>query len=160
MRLNNLNGWQRLWALTSIIYLIFVVSISVVDFPSPENMWIADDEVLKNLSTKTLELLVKPKNTIVDPWDKRPDVFDQINPDIVVKILSRSLTIPANTKQTDIDYIRKDCNNAVSKIVNQKRIYFVGKMITIWIIPCLLVYALGLSFLWVYRGFRKGGNNA
>ena len=59
MRLNNLNGWQRLWLLASIIYLVLVAFIAVEDFPSPGEIYISDEEIIKKLSTKTLEIIAK-----------------------------------------------------------------------------------------------------
>jgi len=141
MQIKSLNGWQRLWVLTSLIYLIFVIFVAVVDFPSPGKTYISDDEVIKKLSTKTLEILTKGDNSS-PKWNVDLNNGYKIN-------------VPVNTIEADLEYIAKDYNDSIHKISESKRVSFIGTMMLVWLIPCLAVYIFGLSLRWVYKGFRK-----
>ncbi len=149
MQIKKLNGWQRLWILTSLIYLAVVVFVAAVDFPSPWKTEIAQGEILENLSTKTL-LLMRSAG-------KFADENGRIDPEnvITIKFPNKTVIVPPDTKQSDLDYVNKDYCNTVIKLTNKKRISFIGTMVAVWLIPCVAVYALGLSIHWVYRGFRK-----
>jgi len=98
MRLNKLNGWQRLWVFTSIVYLVVVFLIAVADYP--EKIFIANDDVIKNLSTKTMEIESK-----LYPFDKK-------NKDIVYHIymLTKGFLVePPQTKPKITDpYVRSN----------------------------------------------------
>jgi hypothetical protein len=141
MQIKSLNGWQRLWILTSLIYLAFIVFVAVVDFPSPGKTYISDDEIIKNLSTKTLE--IRSEGDKSSPkWNVDLNNGYKVN-------------VPVNTIEADLEYIAKDYNDSIHKIATGKRVPFIGKMIFVWLIPCFAIYALGISFHWVYRGFKK-----
>jgi hypothetical protein len=141
MQIKNLNGWQRLWVLTSLIYLAFVIFIAVVDFPSSKKGIVWDDEIIKNLSAKTLEIIAKADKSS-QKWNVDLNNGYKVN-------------VPVNTTEADLEYIAKDYNESIRKITNSKRMPFIGTMMFVWLIPCLAVYVLGLSLYWVYRGFRK-----
>jgi hypothetical protein len=148
MGIKSLNGWQRLWVLTSLIYLTFVIFIAVIDFSKPWNS-IPPGEIKKNLSEKSL-LLIKAADKFADKdgWIDVALVMPIKFPD------NTEVLVPADTKQVDLDYINKDSGETSNKLTNKMRINFIGKMFATWLIPCLVVYALGLSFHWVYRGFK------
>ena len=141
MQIKKLNGWWRLWILSSLIYLGFVIFIAVVDFPSPGNIYISDDEIIKNLSARTMEIRTKGDKSS-PKWNVDLNNGYKVN-------------VPVNTIDSDLEYIAKDYNDSIHKIADGKRVPFIGKMIFVWLIPCIAVYALGLSLRWVCRGFRK-----
>ena len=166
----NLNGWQRLWVLASIIYLAFLIFTIVTESPSPWNSTIAADEIIKGLSSKTLETSAK-----LYPLDKIPEDIDEhiyylIHHNEAGSRFSslplRIFTMKASpydkqaieyidSNLTIKEYISKDYNNVESNIITKNRIYFIGKVILIWVIPCITVYILGLLIHWVYKGFIK-----
>jgi hypothetical protein len=101
----------------------------------------------ENLSDKTLKILARPGRII----GKHSDIKS-------VETLPNGLefSVPFGTNQADLEYVRNDFNNVDDKIVKQERISFIWQMALFWAVPCFAVYALGLSLLWVYRGFRGG----
>lgn len=42
-----LNGWQRLWVIISILYLLPVVGINIMFWPSPETTWHRDEFITR-----------------------------------------------------------------------------------------------------------------
>ena len=147
--MSGLNGWQRLWILISAIYLLLVLVMGYADFPTANNTFLADDEILKNLSDKTLLMLADEGET-VGRFSKIKEKFS----------LPTGQEIYLSTKFTskDKDNLYKDYEKAISNIVNKKRMFFLLYMLAFWAIPCLSIYALGVSFRWVYRGFKKSKN--
>ena len=145
MHIKKLNGWQRLWILASVIWLITVLFIAVSTYPTKQNTFIGNDEVIKDLSDKTIKILAKPVGVIGKYSNIRS-----------VETLPNWLefSVASGTSQSDIDYVRNDYTNVDNKIINKKRIRFVWQMAIFWIVPCIVIYALGLSFNWVYRGFK------
>ena len=146
MRISELNGWQRLWILMSVIYLLFVLVKGYADFPTADNTFLSDNEILKYLSDQTLQMLSDEGETI-GRFSKIKEKF----------VLPTGQEIYLSTKFTpkDKDNLYNDYEKAISNIVNKKRIVFLLYMLAFWAIPCLSIYAIGLSFHWVYRGFKK-----
>lgn len=146
MQIKKLNGWQRLWVLSSVIWLITVLFIAVSTYPTKQNTFIGDDEVMKNLSDKTIKILAKPGGVVGKYSNIRS-----------VETLPNGLefSVASGMSQADIDYVRNDYTNVDNKIVNKKRISFIWQMAMFWIAPCIVIYVIGLSLNWVYRGFKK-----
>jgi hypothetical protein len=151
MRISELNGWQRLWLLMSVIYLLFVLVIGYTNFPTANNTLLADNEILKNLSDKTLLMLAAEGETTGSFVSNIKEKF----------VLPTGQEIYLSTKfnSKDKDNLYKDYEIAIANIVNKKRIVFLLYMLAFWVIPCLSIYAIGLSFRWVYRGFKKSKND-
>jgi hypothetical protein len=150
MRISEFNGWQRLWLLMSVIYLLFVLVIGYTNFPTANNTFLADNEILKNLSDKTLLMLADEGETV--------GLVSNIKEKFVLPTGQEIyLSIKFDSKEKDNLY--KDYEKAIANIVNKKRIIFLLYMLAFWVIPCLSIYALGLSFRWVYRGFKKSKND-
>lgn len=149
MNLKNLNGWQRLWIVTSVMYLFVVIFLAVVSFPSPEN-YTDSDKILKTLSTKSLEILAGKSRGVLDK------LADEQSKQILVKYQNdQVLEFFPSTNKIDIEYVSKDYCDSVNKLTNTKRIMFSSQMFFAWIIPCIILYLLGLSINWVYSGFKK-----
>lgn len=129
MNLKNLNGWRRLWILSSAIYLIFVSFIAVEDFPSkPNTTNMANDSP----SNDSIRVQVPAYNTYVD-FPKGTDTS------IIEKVIKENFP----NKHIEPESLIK------------MRAVFISKMLLTWLVPCLVVYILGLSLHWVYSGFRK-----
>lgn len=161
MRLEKLNGWQRLWVLASLIYLVAVVFVAIIDFPTPWKSYISDEEITKKLSIKTLQLIAKTDDWIEVPVNQKGDIFgkevtaEQLQPITIQFPNGKKLLVSTGTKQADLDYINKDYCNAVISLTNKERIHFIVTILLAWIVPCIAVYMLGVSVNWVYRGFKQ-----
>ena len=149
MRLNKLNGWQRLWVLVSAIYLFVVIFFAVFTFPSPENNTDAD-KILKSLPTKSLEILAGQSSGVPD---KLTDEHSKTIP--VTYPNGQVLEFLPSTNKTDIEYVSKEYWNTVTDLTNTKRIIFLFQMLLAWIVPCVILYLLSWSIGWVYKGFIK-----
>src|ERR1039457_2188370 len=114
VRHNDLNGWQRLWILASIMYLVFIVFISVIDFPTPWKTIIAEEKITKSLSAKTRRI-IDLQQTPVD----KGGIFDKVAVDqsklITIEFPNGNLLfVPAGTKQAELDYVNKDYCDTVN----------------------------------------------
>ena len=173
MRLQKLNGWQRLWILASVIYLAFAMFIAIVDFPP---------EKICELPMREYDMdgLVRDPDFQDRPWSDRHAILKEADPsgygtldsNRQANLLRDMKNEPwwqggaNNKKQNSQTYTSKpsyriedNLNRVICDPLFQslprKRFLFIGTMILIWIIPCLAIYVLGLSLHWVYRGFRK-----
>lgn len=145
--LDKLNGWQRLWILVSAIYLVIVMITVCVNWPTENNTKITGDEIAKFLTTKSLNIIIKDK-----------EQTDGLKAFKEMKSFGTgaTMTLSQSTTQKELEYLGNDINGAIAKILYKVRIWYVIRALIAWIIPCLVVYALGLSLNWVYRGFKKG----
>jgi hypothetical protein len=152
-----LNGWQRLWILVSVLYLIFVGFFTYVFWPTVETTWHRKEfiermpaDVRQHVSAAFSsqyeadreEREVKAKYPKVE-WDGRP----QILPNGAVLIVKGD------------DFQRFNAMMVYSEIISaevkaQRRVT-VGYAALAWLVPCLLLYAFGWVIGWVYRGFRS-----
>lgn len=70
---------------------------------------------------------------------------------IILKLKQQKWWHPERAKDELVKILKE--TRAATRIEQLKHI---GLEFLAWIIPCLAVYALGLSLNWVYRGFKKG----
>jgi len=148
MRFNRLNGWQRLWVLASVIYILIIIILAIVSFPSPEN-YTETDKILKNLSTKSLDILAGKSRGVLDK------LADEQFKRVTVKYPNdQILEFLSSTNKADIEYVSKDYWGSVTKLTNTKRIIFLFDMFLAWVVPCVILYSLGWSTGWVIRGFK------
>jgi len=146
MKVKELSGWQRLWILATVIYFLFLLIISYADFPTVNNSFFEDKDIAKYLSAKTLQILADEGASFDGVTNAKKQITLPTGKEVYISI---------NYTQKDEDYINHDYEKTISKLLNRNRIAFSVAMVALWIIPCLAVYVLGLSFHWVYMGFKK-----
>jgi hypothetical protein len=137
-----LNGWQRLWVVLGIIYFAVVVAFTFSVWPSEskiENSWV-------------YSLIEKTK----DPNDYTYQIRDAYK-DISDKELIRRI----NAKYS----LNQDYKEIVSSInlkyqgelqsLRKEQIKTTAMALIIWLLPVAIVYLLGLSIAWIYKGFKN-----
>lgn len=143
LKLAQLNGWQRLWIVITIIYLIPVVIFSWSAMPT-------QSQVDNAYMYETIDF-VKDNN----PWLSKSsysirESYKDISDLDVVKLIHDRYK---NT-YTDIDFDRID-NSYLKKsnelFKNQARTVFYG--LIGWLLPSASVYLLGYSIVWIKKGF-------
>jgi hypothetical protein len=151
-----LNGWQRLWVLVSVLYLVLVALVTYIFWPTVETTWHRAEFIERmpaharqHVSTAYSsqyeadreEREVKAKYPNVE-WDGRPKVL----PNGAVLIVKGD------------DFQQFNAMVAYSEIINAEvkaqRWATVGYAALAWLVPCLALYAFGWAIGWVFRGFR------
>ena len=161
-----LNGWQRLWILTGVIWLIVVVIFSSIlwpGFPSAEKIESNVDDFIERYGDSDISLPINyfqfdcdevvrrykgkhPK--IIDPFKRNDgrknknaesEPLDLFNPELSCRF---------------INFLRDEHENSRDKEI--KVIYrFVTFAAIAWLGPVIILYLLGYAVMWVYRGFSR-----
>lgn len=157
-KMGRLSGWQRLWLVLAILYLIAVVIFAVTVMPMKsdiERRWALDVIEI----SKKYDPLLSNKST----W-KILESYKGFSQEEIIELNIRFAL------KTD-----KDTKGKVnwSKELNKKRfqeleeyyteklgnLYWkkakvVGLSFLVWIVPVVVVYILGLIVRWIYTGFK------
>jgi hypothetical protein len=178
-----LNGWQRLWVILSFVYLLLVVGVTILFWPTPEGMWHRDEflammpadlrvgvEAAYTSGWKWEETTGK-RNVVV--WDYAPTEASKQKsvsppPAAGYRPLPDSVSEPVRFPNRAVLEIRpKDGDTqydarvaaaywAVVESANRtERWTRLWEMALVWLVPCLALYACGWGIAWVRRGFAK-----
>jgi len=150
-----LSGWQRLWILTSLIYLFVVVGFAYIIYEPPSEEKI-DNQMrdLKSSLNQNIFNFFDQEAMILKEYDisafqekdkwilklnggERIVLGNNFTPDTIVEKLGEYLKLQ----------YEKDKKNFLFK--------YVAKACAFWVIPVIVIYILGFSVGWVIRGFRK-----
>ncbi|MGI0015462.1 MAG: hypothetical protein ACREBU_18755 [Nitrososphaera sp.] len=134
-----LNGWQRLWVSASILYLIVVIAFAISEFPKPSNTY-HQSEFYDQLSKESIK-------AITDTLDAK-DITRIRMPN------GREIPFPAGTSEAVMSKVANEYNKILEREAAEKRYSFIAYASLWWLIPCLLLYVLGWSVGWVFRGFK------
>lgn len=58
-----------------------------------------------------------------------------------------------NVPQEDMNQTARDYNSVLRQILRRKRAVLFGQAVAFWLVPVISLYALGIAFRWVRRGF-------
>ena len=140
-----LNGWQRLWVMISMIWLMVVTGFTVANLPQKYSIidsWAVATYVVgtgKSLDAASLDN-IPPRATL-----------NKIRKDIA-KAQERYLTTNMGG-QVDFSKVNDTHSRQLEEIkLNQAKI--VGYGVSIWLSTILVLYLFGWSAGWVIRGFK------
>ena len=146
VNMGKLNGWQRLWIVVAVIYLVVVCVITFFLIPKEREIrrsWASDiiDVV------KTHDKSLQDQNT----WEILDSYSDLSYEEIIKAIKKKHSTIDSTLDYIEIDKKYED------KLANlgweQIKLASIGFLY--WLVPVILAYVMGLALGWIYRGFRE-----
>ena len=169
-----LNGWQRLWIVLSVLYILPVGGLVIRAWPTPALIGHRDefiDQMPEELSARVWAVY-RMRRDWEEVW-KRPD--SQFNRDDLSLIpfgftpdrpsgfawLSEPVIFPNGAvleiqvaKKGDTHYDTRTADAYWSVVESTVRAdqWFLA---LIWLVPCLALYALGWVVAWIRRGFRN-----
>ncbi len=150
------NGWQRLWVAFSVLYLLLVVSIIGSSFPKASDYTrIRLQASMEAVDNYTKKLKDKTKGT--EGWRLLPCCNFPLNeygsyPSDEEKI---KLLHEGYKDRVDFSKIEAEYNRNINNLpITQAKA--VAWAFLAWIVPCLMVYGLGLVVAWIVRGFQRG----
>ena len=132
INLNKLNGWQRLWVLATVLWLIVVAFFSITSAPRKfERAPLPPDSSLEEQYSRqqTDVALSKPPTSL----NAEGKLF-----------LAKAIRERAEIKKM---YVHDLCAH----------IFF---SLLFWIIPVVFIYLFGFSIGWVLQGFKKSHKGA
>lgn len=161
--MTRLNGWQRLWILLSVLYLVglLVIAFTVSIWPTPETTRHRDEFLTRMPADMRGQIEAAYSST--SEWEaalkKRPGVPPGLIPDPQpVKIDNGAILQIRVAKKGDTEPDFRVAEAYWAVVKSESRAAWremVLVMVLVWLIPCAMLYALGWSVAWVRRGFSK-----
>ena len=146
-----MNGWHRLWILITVIYagVILVIAISVITDVRPS----VSPATLRHVSNDTLRALDATLAFRFAP-DGVPSKAHLEN----LLVEGATIQVPSDLKERAKVTIARDVHSAMQKEANRERLHLVGVYFAMWLVPSILVLAIGHGIAWVLRGFPSKKN--
>ncbi|GEM_PF-1743180 len=167
-----LNGWQRLWVLVSIIYLIPVVFITLSALPTKNQIyqeWYYEIfryakhySDFQNISSYDYQ--VSHENLSIYELIQSIELQLKPVPNQDMVLANSNIKIPydvlVHQYNDNVISIHDKYTNDLNKLhINQAKIALTC-LVILWIIPLLIIYLLGKAIGWVYRGFKSSDDNS
>jgi len=142
-----LNGWQRLWVLFSVLWLIVVMGFTVATLPK-------ESQILDRWAYATLEKIRDSDESLkkYSMWDLEKAYADIPREELIEKAQAKYSSSEKGLK-IDFERINKRYKNQLGELTtNQAKSAGLG--VAVWLGTILVVYILGWSVGWVIRGFK------
>lgn len=99
-------------------------------------------------------ILDKPQRPI------KKDIFDEIQPDIdfhptIEMPNGHSIKFKEKLSEEDKRIASQEYWRVVEQKATGKRLHLLLYAFLFWLVPCMVLYALGWSINWVYKGFKQ-----
>jgi hypothetical protein len=144
-----MGGWWRLWIVASVIYGAITVVFTWEQFPNVTNTTFEKGH-LERLSDRTNLILAgrvqSPFPADTPKWARDPIILKMPN--------GHTFEVPGNTTSKQAEEVAKDYFAVLNSILKEHRLSEVLNAFLAWVIPCLVILALGGAVHWIYRGFR------
>lgn len=143
-----LGGWHRLWILACVLYLCVVAGGAFILYPkkSSVSVWQVFEKMppesgkkLKNYHEDCLSMGVSSQSFLrVGFEDSHHELF-----------------FPRSISKEELGALSDEFHDAIPITLKHKQRSFLLWTPLFWVIPCIVLYILGRSIGWVYRGFKK-----
>lgn len=167
-----------MWMVLSGIYAVIVVAVAVSFWPGPSSVshhpsfiYRMNDDALKILARKESSTMAELEEALVaadkkgsvdearmytleikdrraNPWKGDPFVLEMAN--------GFKMQVSARTSNEEKLLLGKEYARVVNDELAKERWWVVLYAFLSWLVPLLVVCALGLLARWVYQGFKKG----
>ena len=130
-----MNGWQRLWAVISVILAVVVIYGGSNAMPREQRIQKDHERIVVKTVADASERIEAykrlPRSPEVDEW------ISNLGASTQDRLTTLSLQRDTKLKELPMEQMR-----------------FGGEMFVIWLALSLGAYGVGLVFMWVIRGFR------
>lgn len=148
--MSKLHGWQRLWVVLSVLWVLAMAFKATADPPSKER---DRDFWLNSALLEVPEMKVKPWDTYAcrDKIDKEKHA----NPYLAQLECEQASVNPTKEVKDRFDLAILRGEKDIADSYPEKYIHYYGVWAAICFVPVILLYAAGWVVAWVVRGFRK-----
>ena len=149
-----LSGWQRLWIVVAVVYLM---AVAVVTWSTrPTSASVSHEFTLylhlpPEARTRILNSHVKAENEQEFIHDARTAK----DAELVEMPNSHMLVFRKGQPRAEAEASARAYWAAIEHVANGKLIAHFAQAIAWWAIPLALLYAFGLAVRWTYRGFKQ-----
>jgi hypothetical protein len=145
--LKKLNGWQRLWVVVLFVYLVPVALLTIDALPKASVYARTRLHESIDAAGKYMES-VTPGYTYEGSYVVRDRYYKDLSDEQIIERLHTKFKDKINLAAID------DAYDAKLADLNFERAKVVGYALLWWLIPGVLLYALGSAIAWVAQGFR------
>ena len=156
-----LHGWQRLWILTSIIFLSLTGGYVFSNLVEPTNIY-HSDSFYPLMSEKNYSMLVLAK---VESR-RKPQIEEMLNEaknrGIIVEAEmanGHTLIFKKKDSKEDIAIAAKDYWTVIESVAKNRNSELIKNSVLFYLVTILVVYILGWLIVWVIRGFKSQTEN-
>lgn len=153
------NGWQRLWILTSMIYLLLIVILKWDAFPTSNDIYAEWYNALYLSSDMYGEYKTKNAETYraERPYLSYKNLIALIENDRKANVsIYQCHLVQHQNPFCDLIPLPSQLRNKYEKqlyLLHFQQIQIIKTGFLLWIVPIILLYIAGLLMLWVYKGF-------
>ncbi|WP_303909447.1 hypothetical protein [Thiohalomonas denitrificans] len=150
----NLGGWQRLWVVTAIVYLIGVGWVTWSSWPASASI----THKQAYYSQLTPEAQTRILNAKVREEDEDAFIHDAQsvkNAELVEMPNGHVLVFRKSLPRGEAEAFAREYWTVVEHAAYKRRLVNVARAFAWWFIPLALIYVGGLAVRWVFRGFKE-----
>jgi len=144
LTLQRLNGWQRLFVVAAVLWLVPVGAVLVAQWPTKAEItgqWV--DAYIEQIVQNTNEL--KSYST----WQVR-NAYRDISDEELLKRLEQKYSSSVPLERIELNYRRR----LDSLLMDQASTGLLG--FAAWLLPLIAAYLLGMAIAWIRSGFERG----
>jgi hypothetical protein len=143
-----LNGWQRLWVVLSVLYLVPVIGIAVILFPKQESL---DESRVYDSISAVVSYVEKTEKARISEgvYTIRSKHYGDLPNDEIIQRLHEKWC-----GKVDFTTIEEDYKQKLDALPTE-RAKTAGIAFLAWLVPVIALYVLGLAIGWIIRGFRR-----
>lgn len=151
-----LGGWQRLWVVVSGLYLLFVIIFVSFTVPRPENIphsqvfydQLRPESRRRILGIENLEKFRSEKMEYLEEARRRGLVQE------AEMANGHVITFSRDVAKNDVEVTAREYWHLVEKEARRKLLQYALNAFLWWVGPVLVLYGLGRSVEWIYKGFK------
>lgn len=143
-----LGGWQRLWVVATMLYLIPVAFFTTTGY-WPDEKTYADTRLRKSIDAtgKYMESIT-PGYLYEGSYTVREKYYKDLSDEQIIERLHTKFKDKVDLSEIDAEY-----QHRVNKLP-EERLHVVGCALLWWLGPAVALYVLGAAIGWIFRGFR------
>ncbi|MDQ3773128.1 MAG: hypothetical protein M3461_01435 [Pseudomonadota bacterium] len=119
-----LSGWQRLWVVTSIVYLALVITIAAEDFPNARSV-AHDSSIYDRLSSESIK-------AITASLDAQSVIREQM-------VNGHEIPFPSGTQSETIKMVAREYEGALAHQAAAERWPYIGSVALWWLVPIVVL---------------------
>jgi hypothetical protein len=149
-----LGGWQRLWVVAAVAYLLVVAGVTWSIWPASASVtheYTFYSRLTAEARTRILNSQVKIENEQAFIQDAR----SAKDAELVEMPNGHVLVFRKDLPRAEVEASTQAYWATVEHVAYDKRVVHLGQAVAWWAIPLVLIYALGLAARWIYRGFKQ-----
>ena len=146
-----LNGWQRLWVVSGLVYFLIVVVMSVLSMPQTLTVSEYLGEAVADGDTVPTDARIYIR--LDKKWVQVEQIAKNDKTGERIYLLNGNWSTPS----TSLEYakIPHELSEDETWILRRKQVIFTAKALIYWLIPWLLSCLFGLAIAWIISGFRN-----